>query len=85
VNGAFHEYEATRDLVATIERDLLRPATHARDISAYTYQAGGATLLELLDAQRAFNDTMQSYVDARASLRRAIARLNAAVGTEGAQ
>jgi len=85
VNGAFHEYEATRDLVATIERDLLRPATHARDISAYTYQAGGATLLELLDAQRAFNDTMQSYVDARASLRRAIARLNAAVGTEVAQ
>jgi len=85
VNGAFHEYVTTRDLVASIERDLLRPAAHARDISAYTYKAGGATLLELLDAQRAFNDTMQGYVDARASLRRATARLNAAVGTEVAQ
>jgi cobalt-zinc-cadmium efflux system outer membrane protein len=85
VRSALHEYETTRDLVATIEHDLLTPATHARDISAYTYKAGGATLLELLDAQRAFNDTMQSYVDARASLRRAVARLNAAVGTEVAQ
>jgi cobalt-zinc-cadmium efflux system outer membrane protein len=85
VRTAFHEYVTTRDLVATIERDLLAPATHARDISAYTYKAGGGTLLELLDSQRAFNDTMQSYVDARASLRRTIARLNAAVGTEVAQ
>ena len=82
VRSALHEYETTRDLVAAIERDLLKPAAHARDISAYTYKAGGTTLLELLDAQRAFNDTMQSYLDARAGLRRAIARLNAAVGAE---
>jgi cobalt-zinc-cadmium efflux system outer membrane protein len=82
VRTALHEYETTRDLVATIERELLTPAAHARDVSAYTYKAGGATLLELLDAQRAFNDTMQSYLDAQAGLRRAIARLNGAVGTE---
>jgi len=82
VRSALHEYETTRDLVAAIERDLLKPAAHARDISAYTYKAGATTLLELLDAQRAFNDTMQSYLDAQAGLRRAIARLNAAVGTE---
>jgi cobalt-zinc-cadmium efflux system outer membrane protein len=82
VRGAYHEYVITSDLVASIERDLLAPATRARDTSAYTYRAGAATLLELLDAQRAFNDTMQSYVDAQASLRRAATRLNAAVGTE---
>ena len=85
VRTALHEYDTTRDLVAAIERDLLKPAAHARDISAYTYKAGGTTLLELLDAQRAFNDTMQSYLDAQAGLRRAIARLNAAVGTEVAR
>ena len=85
VRTALHEYETTRDLVAAIERELLTPAAHARDVSAYTYKAGGTTLLELLDAQRAFNDTMQSYVDSQASLRRAIARLNAAVGSEVAQ
>jgi cobalt-zinc-cadmium efflux system outer membrane protein len=82
VEIAFHEYAANRDLVAAIERDLIRPATSARDISAYTYRAGGSSLVELLDAQRAFNDTMQSYLDAQGSLRRAAARLNVAVGTE---
>jgi cobalt-zinc-cadmium efflux system outer membrane protein len=82
VEVAFREYAANRDLLAAIERDLIRPATSARDISAYTYRAGGSSLLELLDAQRAFNDTMQSYLDAQAGLRRAAAHLNAAVGTE---
>jgi cobalt-zinc-cadmium efflux system outer membrane protein len=82
VQTAFHEFVTTRDLVAGMQRDLLQPATSARDIAAYTYRAGASSLLELLDAQRAFNDSMQSFLDAQASLRRAAARLNAAVGTE---
>jgi len=82
VESSLHEYTVTKELVASIERDLLAPARNAQEISSYTYRAGGSTLLELLDAQRAFNDTMQSYVDARASLRRAASRLNAAVGAE---
>jgi len=82
VRAALHEYEATRDLLGSIEHDLLSPATHARDVSLYTYKAGGATLLDVLDAERAFNDIEQSYVDAQASLRRASAHLNAAVGSE---
>jgi cobalt-zinc-cadmium efflux system outer membrane protein len=82
VDSSLHEYTVAKALVASIDRDLLQPARSARDISTYTYKAGGSTLLELLDAQRAFNDTMQSYVDARAGLRRAVSRLNAAVGME---
>ena len=85
VRSAHHEFETNRDLVSAIEHDLLKPATSARDISAYTYKAGGSTLLELLDAQRAFNDTMQSYVDSQAELLRAISKLNAAVGMEVVQ
>jgi cobalt-zinc-cadmium efflux system outer membrane protein len=82
VRTAFHEYVATQGLLASMERDLLKPAASARDIASYTYKSGGSTLLELLDAQRAFNDTMQSYLDTQAGLRRAASRLNAAVGTE---
>jgi cobalt-zinc-cadmium efflux system outer membrane protein len=82
VDIAYREFTTNRDLVAAIERDLIQPATSARDISTYTYRAGGSSLLELLDAQRAFNDTMQSYLDAQAGLRRAAAHLNSAVGTE---
>ncbi|HYM23085.1 MAG TPA: TolC family protein, partial [Vicinamibacterales bacterium] len=82
VESAYHEFVTMRDLVESIERDLLGPATKARDTADYTYRAGGASLLELLDAQRAFNDTMQSYLDAEAGLRRAATRLNGTVGTE---
>jgi cobalt-zinc-cadmium efflux system outer membrane protein len=82
VEAAYHEFVATQAMVDGIERDLLKPAASARDISRYTYTSGGTTLLELLDAQRAFNDTMRSYLDAQASLRRAASRLNAAAGTE---
>jgi cobalt-zinc-cadmium efflux system outer membrane protein len=85
VRSAYQEYATMRELVASIERDLLKPATSARDISTYTYKAGASTLLELLDAQRAFNDTMQSYVDAQAGLTRAVSKLNAAVGEEVAR
>ncbi|HEY2907645.1 MAG TPA: TolC family protein [Vicinamibacterales bacterium] len=85
VQSAYHEYVETRGLVLGMERDLLQPATSVRDIAAYTYRTGGSTLLELLDAQRAFTDTMQSYVEAQASLRRAVARLNTAVATEVVQ
>jgi cobalt-zinc-cadmium efflux system outer membrane protein len=82
VQAAYSEYQATRALVGAMERDLLKPAASAREISTYTYRAGGSSLLELLDAQRAFNDTMQGYLDAQVSSRKAISRLNAAVGME---
>ena len=85
VRAAYHEYVTMRDLVSSIETSLLKPATNARDVSDYTYRAGGSTLIELLDAQRAFNDTMQSYVAAQADLRRAASKLNAAVGMEVVQ
>jgi outer membrane protein, heavy metal efflux system len=82
VRTTYHEYETDRDLVAAIEHDLLTPATKVRDVAAYTYSSGASALLEWLDAERAFNDTMQSYVDAQAELRRASSKMNAAVGME---
>lgn len=82
VVGAFEEYESTRTLAAEIERDLLKPTQEARDTTAYVYQAGASTLVDVLDAQRAFNDTMSAYYDALADYRRASAKLAAAVGQE---
>ncbi len=79
---AYEEFTTARDLVSSIEKDLLQPAQHARDTVAYTYRAGAASLLEFLDAQRAFNETMQSYLEAQANYRRAAIRLDAATGKE---
>jgi cobalt-zinc-cadmium efflux system outer membrane protein len=82
VRSAFEAYEASAALVASIEHDLLGPAQSARDTAEYTYRAHATTLVELIDSQRAWNDAMQAYHDAQADYRRAVSRLNAAVGTE---
>src|SRR5262249_28297409 len=79
---AYQELAGTRELVQSIERELLGPAEQARNTAAYVYRSGASTLVELLDAQRAFNDTMQSYYQAQAAYRRALVRVNGAVGRE---
>jgi len=82
VKTALQEFQTERELVESIEHELLQPAEQARDTVAYTYRAGASSLVEFLDAQRAFNDTMQSYYEAQASYRRAVIKLNAALGKE---
>jgi len=82
VVSAWQEYESNRALLAEIERDLLRPSAEARDTTAYVYKAGASSLIEVLDAQRAFNETMSAYYSAQADYRRASSRLSAAVGQE---
>ena len=82
IKTAYEEFRSTRELVESIERDLLKPAEQARDTSAYVYRSGASSLIEFLDAQRAFNETMQSYQEAQASYRRALVQLNATVGKE---
>ena len=68
--------------MAEIERDLLRPSEEARDTTTYVYKAGASSLIDVLDAQRAFNETMSAYYSAQAEYRRAASRLAAAVGQE---
>jgi cobalt-zinc-cadmium efflux system outer membrane protein len=82
VIAAWQEYESARTLAAEIEGELLRPAEEARDTTAYVYKTGASSLLDVLDAQRAFNETMSAYYSAQAGFLRAARRLTAAVGQE---
>ena len=79
---AYQEFESARGLLTDIERDLLEPTRQARDSVTYVYQAGAASLLDVLDAQRAFNDTMDTYYSAQAAYRRAQARLSLTVNKD---
>jgi outer membrane protein, heavy metal efflux system len=81
----FQEFESARDLVRDIEKELLTTAEQARKTTAYVYNAGATTLVDVLDAQRAFNETMQTYHSARASYARVVTRLAAATGKEKMQ
>lgn len=70
--NAWVQYTTARDLLGTIEHDMLGQAREVRQIMEYSYRRGEASLVEFLDAQRAFNDTVQSYNEARAEYARSL-------------
>jgi cobalt-zinc-cadmium efflux system outer membrane protein len=82
VSSAYEAFEASRQLLIEIERDLLTPTAEARAGTTYMYQAGATSLLDVLDAQRAYNDTMDTYYSAQAAYRRAQATLMLVVGKD---
>jgi cobalt-zinc-cadmium efflux system outer membrane protein len=67
----------------TIEKDMLIQAQEVREISQYSYTRGEATLVEFLDAQRAFNETMHAFNEARAAYARSLYLIDAVVGAGG--
>jgi cobalt-zinc-cadmium efflux system outer membrane protein len=83
VRNSFEQYRTAQELLASIEKDMLGQAKDVREITAYSYRRGEATLIEFLDAQRAFNETMQAYNEARAEYARSLYALESAAGIEG--
>jgi cobalt-zinc-cadmium efflux system outer membrane protein len=80
VRNAWVQYNTSRDLLQSIEHDLLDQAKDVRDTMDYSYRRGEASLVEFLDAQRAFNDSRQSYNDARADYARALYTIDSISG-----
>ena len=78
--NAFAEYSTARDVLDTIERQMLAQAREVRSATEYAYRRGEASLIEFLDAVRAFNDTMQSYNEARAQYARSLYTLDSIRG-----
>jgi len=80
IDNAFQQALTALGLLDNIEEKMLAQARSVRETTEYSYQRGEASLLELLDAQRAFNETMQAYLDARAEYARALYTIDAASG-----
>ena len=85
VDDAYQQFQTARELLENIEKNMLQQARDVRDITEYAYRRGDSTLLELLDAQRAFNETMQGYNEARAEYARNLYLLDAVTGKEVGQ
>ena len=77
VELAYRQYQSAEKLLQGIETNLLSRAKNVRDVNEYSYRRGEATLIEFLDAQRAFNDAVQSYNEARASFARTLYLIDA--------
>ncbi len=80
VENAYLQYSTARDLLSNIEKNMLVQARQVRETTEYSYRRGEASFVELLDAQRAFNDTIQSYNEARAEFLRSIYLIESATG-----
>jgi cobalt-zinc-cadmium efflux system outer membrane protein len=80
VRNAWLQYATSRELLETIEHDLLDQAREVRATMEYSYRRGEASLVEFLDAQRAFNDARQSYNDARADFARSLYTIDSISG-----
>lgn len=72
VETAYRLFEAARSMLHTVRGSMLQHARDLREITDFSYRRGETSLLALLDAQRAFNETMQAYLEARAEYARSL-------------
>ena len=61
VQQAANAVDVNRERVQYIEREYLTTARESRDIIQASYRLGAADLIDFLDAQRAFRDTVRTY------------------------
>jgi len=61
VQQAANAVDVNRERVQYIEREYLTTARESRDIVLASYKVGAADLIDFLDAQRAFRDTLRTY------------------------
>ncbi|HEU0173835.1 MAG TPA: TolC family protein [Blastocatellia bacterium] len=82
LDAAWRQYETARSLLTRIEGAMLDKARGVLASMEYSYRAGEASLVEFLDAQRAFNETMQGYNEARAEYARGLYLIDSVTGKE---
>jgi len=72
VQNAYQQYTTAQALLQRIETEMLTQSREVRQTLEYSYRRGQSSFVEFLDAQRAFNDTRQSYNNARADYARSL-------------
>jgi cobalt-zinc-cadmium efflux system outer membrane protein len=82
VEQAVDAFRAAYVNVTTNDPEQLRTARSVRDRIEEGYKAGGKTLLEVLDAERAFRDARRTYILGQSAYGHSLHRLNAAVGKQ---
>lgn len=80
VTQHFQEVRTAQEQMKVFEEGLLYQAKEAYDIAQFSFRHGVASLLEVIDAQRVYRQTLLEYAQARADHSIALARLERAVG-----
>ncbi len=82
VDSAYVTLQSTATLVRAYQQKYLKVATDVRDKMAFSYQHGGASLLDYLDAEKSYRDTRLAYLNLIGSYLTAAAQMNMATGRE---
>jgi cobalt-zinc-cadmium efflux system outer membrane protein len=82
VDSGYATLASNLELLRPYKQKYLQQATHVRDTIFFSYQNGGAALLDLLNAEGDYRAVQLSYVNLIGSYLTAAAQLNMAVGRE---
>ena len=82
VDSAYTAVESVRSLLTPYKERYLAQSAEVRDTMSFSYSKGGASLLELLDAQKSYRDTQVTYRNLIASFLAAVNQLSLAAGAD---
>ncbi len=82
VDSAYATLTSTLVLLKPYKEQYLRQAVTVRDTMTFSYQRGGASLLDFLGAQRDYRSVQLGYLNLVGSYLSAAAQVNLAVGRE---
>jgi cobalt-zinc-cadmium efflux system outer membrane protein len=82
VEKAYRSYESARRVLDLYNSENLSQVEKLRTISTFSFNEGGASLLEVLDAQRTYNQSMVAYNQAMADYQLSIWQLEQATGRQ---
>ncbi len=82
VDSAYATLTSSLNLLRPYKEKYLDQALHVRDTISFSYQNGGASLLDFLNAQNDYRSTQRNYLSLIGAYLTAGAQLNLAVGRE---
>jgi cobalt-zinc-cadmium efflux system outer membrane protein len=82
VDSAYATLVSNVELLKPYKRQYLEQAVHVRDTVYFSYQHGGAALLDFLNAESEYRATELNYVNLVGAYLTAAAQMNMAVGRE---
>jgi len=82
VDSAYWTLIQNLNLLKPYKATYLALAADVRDRTTFSFQNGGASLLDFLDAEKSYRDTQQAYLNLIGSYLTAAAQMNMAVGQE---
>jgi len=85
VDSAYWTLTQALSLLKPYREKYLPVAASVRDKVEYSFQRGGASLLDFLDSEKSYRDTRSAYINLTGAYLAAAAQMNMAVGQEVVQ